>query len=345
MKLTGEPITLNLMTTFRIAHGADDQRHNVIACIEQDGITGLGEAPGVVYHGETQAGILAYLESVAPLIGDDPFLLESTLRRMPSGSRAARSAVDTALHDLWGKLIGQPLHRLFGLDPTQIPLTSFTIPMDEPQRMAERASQSGYPIIKVKVGGDQDEAVIKAIREATNARLRLDANAGWGREQALRIIPHLMDYDIELIEQPLPAADLEGLIWLRQQLRSQGIRVPIFADESVKSAQDVVAHRDAVDGVVIKLAKTGGLREAMRAIAVARALEKQVMISCMVETTLGVTAAAHIAPLCDYVDLDGPLLIRDDPFEGLRYHGAQLILPTAPGLGVARKQASVSAPA
>ncbi len=337
MKLTSEPITLDLITTFRIAHGADNQRHNVIACLEHDGITGLGEAPGVVYHGETQAGILAYFESLAPVLGDDPFLIETILNRLPAGSRAARAALDSALHDLWGKYLGQPLYRLFGLDPQQVPLTSFTIPMDEPQVMAERARQSGYPIIKVKLGGNQDEAIVKAIRQATDARLRLDANAGWSHEQALEIIPRLMDYDIELIEQPLPADDLEGLIWLRNQLRARKIPAPIFGDESVKSARDVVAFQDAVDGVVIKLAKTGGLREALRAIAVARALDKQVMIGCMVETTLGVTAAAHLAPLCDFVDLDGPLLIRNDPFEGLRYQGARLILPTAPGLGVNRK--------
>jgi L-Ala-D/L-Glu epimerase len=339
MKLTAEPITLDLITTFRIAHGADDQRHNAIACLDYKDVQGFGEAPGVVYHGETQEGILTYLESAASLIGDDPYLIDAILKQLPVGSRAARCAVDVALHDLWGKLVGQPLYRLFGLDPEQIPLTSFTIPMDEPSRMAERARHSGYPIIKVKVGGNQDEAVIKAIRQATDARLRLDANAGWQREQALQLIPRLVDYEVELIEQPLPINDLEGLVWLRNQLRAQGIHVPIFADESVKSARDVAAHQEAVDGVVIKLAKTGGLREAYRAIAVARALDKQVMISCMVETTLGVTAAAHLAPMCDFVDLDGPLLIRNDPFEGIHYQGAQLILPDAPGLGVKRKQA------
>jgi L-alanine-DL-glutamate epimerase-like enolase superfamily enzyme len=200
--------------------------------------------------------------------------------------------------------------------------------------MAEQASRSGYPIIKIKVGSDQDEAIVRAIRSATGARLRLDANAGWSRQQAAELIPRLAQYDLEMVEQPLPVGDIEGLHWLRQQLRDQQIHMPIFADESIKSSRDIIAHAGAVDGVVIKLAKTGGLREAMRLIAVARAFELQVMVSCMVETSLGVTAAAHLAPLCDYVDLDGPLLIRNDPFQGLRYEGAQIILPDSPGLGV-----------
>lgn len=334
MKLSWEPITLDLITTFRIAHGASDQRHNVITHLEHAGLDGLGEGPGVTYHGETQAGIIAYLESVIYLLGDDPFLIEDVLNRLPPGSRAARAALDVALHDLWGKLLGQPIYRLMGLDPQKIPETSFTISMDDPQVMARSAKDSGYPIIKIKVGGAQDEQVVAAIREATPARLRLDANAGWSREQALELIPRLAQYDIEMVEQPLPVGDIEGLKWLRQQLRNQGAYPPIFADENVKSARDVAAHHGAVDGVVIKLAKTGGIREALRAIHTARSLDMQVMIGCMVESSLGVTAAAHLAPLCDMVDLDGPLLIRDDPYKGLTYEGARIILPDEPGLGV-----------
>ena len=334
MKLSWEPITLDLKTTFRIAHGASDQRFNVVVYLQHSGLQGLGEAPGVTYLGESQAGIIAYLESVPHLSDDDPALLEDILRRLPPGSGAARAALDMALHDLWGKLVGQPLYRLFGLNPARIPPTSFTVAIDQPEVMAEQARRSGYPIIKIKLGSDQDEAIVRAIRGATDARLRVDANAGWSREQAAELIPRLAQYDLELVEQPLPFGDIQGLHWLRKQLHDQHIYVPIFVDESVKSARDVAAHAGAVDGVVIKLAKTGGLREAMRAIAVARALDMQVMVSCMVETNLGVTAAAHLAPLCDYVDLDGPLLIRNDPFQGLSYQGPQIALPDSPGLGV-----------
>jgi L-alanine-DL-glutamate epimerase-like enolase superfamily enzyme len=338
MNLSWEPVTLDLKTTFRIAHGASDQRHNVIARVEHAGIYGHGEAPAVAYHGETQAGIMAYLESAAPLLGEDPFLIEDALHRLPGGSLAARAALDVALHDLWGKLVGQPLYRLFGLNPQSIPPTSYTVPIGDPEQTAERAQKSGFPIIKIKVGGGQDETAVAAVRKVTDARLRLDANAGWSRQQALELVPRLVQYDLELIEQPLPVGDVEGLAWLRRRLNEQQIHIPIFADENVKSARDVAAYHGAADGVVIKLAKTGGLREAFRAIAVARALDMQVMIGCMVESTLGVTAAAHLAPLCDYVDLDGPLLIRNDPFTGVRYNGAELILPSTPGLGAARKE-------
>jgi L-alanine-DL-glutamate epimerase-like enolase superfamily enzyme len=228
---------------------------------------------------------------------------------------------------------------LLGLSPHRIPESSFTIAIAEPQEMAAAARRSSYPIYKIKVGGENDEAMLAVVRKATTARLRLDANAGWSREHALELIPRLAQYDIELVEQPLPVGDIEGLKWLRRKLRAQKINIPIFADENVKSSRDVAAHQGAVDGVVIKLAKTGGIREAIRAIAVARAMDMQVMMGCMVETSLGVTAAAHLASLCDFVDLDGPLLITNDPFVGIRYSGAQISLPEMPGLGVSlRKQ-------
>jgi len=326
--LTFEPITLNLRTPFRIAHGVSEQRHNVIAHIDD----GLGEAAAVAYHGETQAKIMDYLAAVLDRVSDDPFALETTLNSLPIGSQAARAAIDLALHDRWGKRLGQPLFRLFGLASDRLPLTSFTIAMDEPDVMAQRAKDANLPIIKIKLGGADDEAMVRAIRSATTAKLRVDANAGWTREQAADLIPRLAQYDLEFVEQPLPVGDIEGLRWLR----AQNFGVPIFADEPIKMAKDVAAHVGAVDGVVIKLMKTGGLREALRAIAVARAHDLQIMIGCMIETSIGVTAAAHLAPLCDYADLDGPLLIANDPYRGVQYDGARLILPDAPGLGVTR---------
>ena len=184
MKLHWEPIILELRTTFRVAHGASDQRHNVLVYLDD----GVGEAAAVPYYGETQAGIIEYLQSV-PDLGDDPFDMDAVLAKRPVGSRAARSAIDEALHDLWGKKLGQPLYTLFGLSPNNLPLTSFTIGMDEPEVMAEQAKASGYPILKVKLGSEKDEAIVKDIREVTNSKLRVDANAGWSREQALQIIP------------------------------------------------------------------------------------------------------------------------------------------------------------
>ena len=333
MKLHWEPITLDLKKTFRIAHGASDQRFNVLVFLDD----GVGEAAAVPYYGETQEGIIKYFKTT-PDLGDDPFDIDSILERRPPGSRAARSAIDEALHDLWGKKLGQPLYRLFGLNPGKLPLTSFTIGMDEPAVMAEQARGSGFPILKIKLGSDRDEEIVAAISKATTAKLRVDANAGWSREQALNIIPRLAEYDLEFIEQPLAVEDVEGYFWLKEKLRARKVNLPIFADETAKTSKDVAKLAGAVDGVVVKLMKAEGIREALRTIHTARAHDMQVMLSCMVETSVGVTAAAHLAPLCDYADLDGPLLIKNDPYSGLKYNGARFSLPEGAGLGVIRIQ-------
>jgi L-alanine-DL-glutamate epimerase-like enolase superfamily enzyme len=251
----------------------------------------------------------------------------------PAGSRAARSAIDEALHDLWGKKLGQPLYKLFGLNPGKLPLSSFTIGMDDPEVMAEQARLSGYPILKIKLGSEKDEEIVAAICKATTAKLRADANAGWSRERALQIIPRLADYGLEFIEQPLAVDDVEGYFWLKDKLRVAKVGIPIFADETAKTSHDVVKLAGAIDGVVVKTMKSEGIREALRMIHTARAHDMQIMLSCMVESSVGVTAAAHLAPLCDYVDLDGPLLIRNDPYRGLKYDGAKITLPDGRGWG------------
>ena len=332
MKLHWESLTLDLRTTFRVAHGASDQRHNVLVFLDD----GVGEAAAVPYYGETQEGIIEYLKSV-PDLGDDPFDIDAVLSKRPAGSRAARSAIDQALHDLWGKRLGQPLYRLFGLNPNNVPLTSFTIGMDEPEIMAEQAKESGYPILKVKLGGEQDEEIVAAICKATDARLLADANAGWSRERALQIIPRLAGYGLEFVEQPLAVDDVEGFFWLKEQLRARNVDIPIFADETAKTSRDVARLAGAIDGVVVKTMKSEGIREALRMIHTARAHDMQIMLSCMIESSVGVTASAHLAPLCDYADLDGPLLIKNDPYRGLNYDGAKFALPDGPGLGVVRK--------
>jgi L-alanine-DL-glutamate epimerase-like enolase superfamily enzyme len=332
MQLTWEGVTLKLKTTFRLARSTSDERHNVLAHLDE----GVGEAAAVPHYGDTQASLMDDLARAAAGLGEDPNLIDDILNRLPPMSQAARAAVDIALHDLWAKRLGQPLCRLLGLNPSRLPQTSFTIAIDEPEVMAERARQSSLPILKLKLGSADDEAIVAAVRRATPARLRVDANAGWTREKAARLIPRLAQYDLEFVEQPLPAGDLEGFRWLR----AQNPGVPIYGDESVKTSADVARHAGLLDGVVVKLMKTGGLREALRTIAVARALDMRVMLSCMVESSVGVTAAAHLAPLCDYVDLDGPLLIANDPFEGIRYEGATITLPDLPGIGVTRRPSS-----
>ncbi|HCM25942.1 MAG TPA: dipeptide epimerase [Treponema sp.] len=333
MKLSWEPLTLDLKVPFRVAHGASDRRFNVLVRLDDGSDEGLGEAAAVPYYGESREGIVAYLETVGDP-GDDPFDLDGVLARRPPGSRAARAAIDGALHDLWGKRLGQPLHRLWGLSPASLPSTSFTIGLDEPGAMAARAKASGHPILKIKLGSERDEEIIAAVRRATPAILRVDANAGWSRERALRLLPLLADCGVELVEQPLAADDAEGYFWLRGKMHAMKLAVPIFADESVKDSRDVAALAGALDGVVVKTMKSEGLREALRMIHTARAFDLKIMLSCMVESSVGVTAAAQLAPLCDYADLDGPLLIRNDRWEGLRYEGAKLVLPEGPGAGL-----------
>jgi L-alanine-DL-glutamate epimerase-like enolase superfamily enzyme len=326
-------MTLDLRTTFRVSHGASDQRHNVLVKIEHEGLVGYGEAAAVFYYGDTQESLMAYLNAL-PSLGDDPFLLEDILNSLPPGPQSARAAVDIALHDLWGKMLGQPLFHLFGLTPAPLPATSFTIGIDTPEVMAARVRELNYPIIKVKLDAENAEATVAAIRQATTARLRVDANAAWNPEQALDLITRLSQYDLELVEQPLAPGDAKPYLWLHDQLRARGVTTPIFADESIKTSRDVAVHAGVADGVVVKLMKTGGLREALRAIHTARAHGMKIMLSCMIESSVGVSAAAHLAPLCDHLDLDGPLLIANDPFCGLQYDGANLFIPDALGLGV-----------
>ena len=333
MKLSVYPMTLDLRTTFRVSHGASDQRHNVLVRIDHEDLTGYGEAAAVFYYGETQESLTTYLKSI-PSLGEDPFALEDMLNSLPDGPLAGRAAVDIALHDLWGKMLGQPLYRLFGLSPSPLPQTSFTISIDAPEVMAQRAKESKYPIIKIKLDAHAPEAQVAAIRQVTDACLRVDANAAWAPEQALEIITRLAPYDLEMAEQPLSSRDPEPYHWLHDQLRARGVTTPVFADESVKTARDVARFAGAVDGVVVKLMKSGGLRETLRTIHIARAHDMQIMLSCMIESSVGVTAAAHLAPLCDYLDLDGPLLIANDPFKGIRYEGANIFIPDGPGIGI-----------
>ncbi len=326
MRLSFEPITLNLRRPFHIAHGVSHTRRNVLVRLEG----GVGEAAAVAYHGETAESIGAYLSALDLGNVDDPSALDDVLGSLPPGSAAARAAVDMALHDLWGQRLGQPLYRLLGLNPNRIPPTSFTIAIDTPEEMARAASSATESIVKIKLGSADDEARIRSVRNATRARLRADVNGGWTREQARRFLPLLKEFDVDIVEQPLPAADVEGL----RELMSLRPRPQIFVDESIFTSADILAHRGSVDGVVVKLAKCGGIREAVRQIAVAGAAGMDVMLGCMVETSVAVTAAAHLAPLVQHVDLDGPLLIDNDPASGVRYMGGRLVLPAGPGLGL-----------
>ncbi|WP_457628797.1 dipeptide epimerase [Oceanithermus sp.] len=328
MHLDWQTYTLELAHPFRIAHGTSQTRTAVFVDLEG----GLGEAAVVNYHGESVEAVAAYLEAARARLEDAPTSLQGRLARLPAGgSRAARAALEMALFDLWGQALGAPLWRLFGLDAGRAPPTSFTVAMGDPEEMASLARAAKMPVLKLKLGSAGDLARLEAVRAARpDARIRVDANGGWTLETARRLLPELVRLGVEFLEQPLPPEERAAYGELKGSL-------PLFADEPIKTVRDVVDWAPYVDGVVIKLAKSGGLAPARAMIEAARGLGLQVMLGCMVETRLAVGAAAHLAPLADHADLDGPLLIKNDPFKGLGYDGARLVLPRRPGLGITRR--------
>ena len=323
--MQSDVVRLELINPWRISHGVSVARSTVI--IERDG--GFGEAAVVPYLGESSDEIIAALDAlVAAEENERPIGGVSESVEMPA-SRAAFCALDLARFDALGRKRGVPLWEVLGADGASPIETSITVAMDTPDEMARRVREAGASIVKLKLGGSDDEAIVEAVRGITNATLRLDANGGWSREQAARLIPRLARFDIELVEQPLAADDRDGFSWLR----AQGVGVPIFADESVASVEDVDALASSLDGVVIKLRKFGGILAARAAIERARERGLRTMMGCMIESSLAITAAAHLALGCDLADLDAPLLIGNDPFDGVSYSGSTIRLPTRPGIG------------
>jgi o-succinylbenzoate synthase len=334
MRLNARAFHLKLSTPFRISRGVQTISENILVAITHEGLTGYGEASPAEFYGDSPATTLATLQQFANELGDDPCLIEEILERLDrlmGHNPAAKAAVDMALYDLVGKLLNVPLYRLLGLNPQQAAVTSFTIGIDTPEKMAEKARQaSDYPILKIKVGTRNDLENVRAIRAVSQATLRVDANAGWTVKEAIRNINALAEYGIEFVEQPIAPHDLEGLRLIRQQ-----VPVPIIVDESCVTVEDIPRLVGCVDGINIKLMKCGGINRALKMIHTARAHHLQVMIGCMIESGLAITAAAHLTPLVDYADLDGNLLIADDPCPGVRVAQGKLLLPSAAGLGVA----------
>ena len=343
MKLDFEVIELRTKHAFHIARqSAPPVRRSVVVRLrDADGAEGWGEAPATPYYGETAdtvAAVLPLLSDVLATAADgDPFALErieAALAHAIGRNPAARVAISAALHDLVGKRLGIPVWKLWGLDPAAAPRSSFTIGIDELEVMRQKVREAaGYPILKIKVGTPRDAEILRMIRdEAPEKTLRVDANTGWTAKEAIRRIPMLEEFGVEFVEQPLPPEDLEGLRLVRKRSR-----LPIVADESCEVASDVARLAGAVDGVNIKLAKCGSLREAARIVHAARAHGMSVMIGCMIESTLGIAAALQLTPLVDYVDLDGSALLASDPFAGpgLEPDG-RLRFNDAPGLGVTR---------
>ena len=336
MKLTAQVVDLHTANKeFRIARSVQSAFQVVILRLEHGGQVGLGEAaPSAYYGGENVEAILQTVEAAGPLLGDDPFRIEDLVARLGEAfpeRYATVCGIDIALHDLVGKLLATPIYRLLGLSPERAPVTSYTISIDEPQLMAERAAAAAksFKVLKIKVGTERDDQRLAAIRAVTDVPLRLDANTGWDKEETVRHLERWADLGIEFVEQPIPPGDNQALRWIRQ--RSP---VPIMADESCVDSADLPGLVDCVDAVNIKLMKCKGLREAVRMIAIARAHGMKIMLGCMLETSVAITAAAHLSPLVDYADLDGNLLLANDPFAGVTVEDGRLVLPSGPGLGI-----------
>ena len=334
LHLEAEVLELTTRHPFLIARGGQALHHTVwVRVRDDDGCVGWGEAAPTTYYGESPETVLAALKLYAPHLPRDPFDLESTeraLRNTLADNPSARAALSTALHDLVGKRLGVPLYRLWGLDPAATPISTFTIGLDTADKIRAKVLEAEpYPVLKVKLGTNRDDEILRTIRGATDKELRVDANCGWTRKQAIRMLPMLEEFGVTVLEQPLPAHDREGLAAV-----TRTARIPIIADESCLVATDIPPLVGVVDGINIKLAKCGSLREALRMIAVARAHGMMVMVGCMIESSIAITAAAHVTPLVDIVDLDGAALLASDPFEGATIEQGRIVLPSGPGLGV-----------
>ena len=334
LRVQAEILTLKTKHPFKIARGHQDSCRTVLVKVtDSDGIEGWGEAAPQRFYGETCETVLAALDVYAPVLPNDPFELdaaEQALELAMVGNNSARAALSTALHDLVGKRLGVPIWKLWGLDAAKAPLSTFTIGIDTPDIIKKKVIEAAqYPVLKIKLGLDNDLEILKAIREVTDRELRVDANCGWTRKQAIRMLPVLEEYGVTVLEQPLMPEDLEGLAVV-----ARASRIPVIVDESCLVATDIPRLVGLVDGINIKLAKTGSLREALRMIAIARAHHLMVMVGCMIESSIGITAAAHFTPLVDIADLDGAALLARDPYVGASIDGGQIRLPTGPGLGV-----------
>jgi L-alanine-DL-glutamate epimerase-like enolase superfamily enzyme len=333
MHITYHTIDLELKHPFRISRSVTKLKKNVIVHIDE----GIGEAAPSRYYGEDADTVTKCLEKVKDQLGDDLHQLESVLShldRQIEGNYSAKAAIDMALHDLVAKRLNIPVYRLLGLDGSKPLTTSYTIGIDTPKMMKEKTKQAkDFLVYKVKVGVEGDVEMVKAVREVTDAKIRVDANAGWKADEASDKITKLKKYEIEFVEQPIDPKDKAGLKRIKEESD-----IPIIIDEQLMTSKDIPGFVGCCDGINIKLAKCGGIREALRMIHTARAHGLKVMLGCMVESSVGIAAAAHLGSLADFLDLDGNLLLSNDPFEGLIIKKGKYHLTDRPGLGVVSKQ-------
>lgn len=334
MKLDYRHYELKLKHTFTISRSSRDVVPVVLLTFEKDGIIAFGEASPNARYNETPETVEEFLGRIDLGKLSDPFKIEyinDYLDSLSEHDASAKAAIDIAMHDWIGKKTGVPLYKFFGAEKEKTPLSTFTIGIDTPEVTVQKVKEAaGYPVLKIKVGLPNDTEIIEAVRGVTDKPLRVDANEGWKtKEDALEHINWLSTQNVEFIEQPMPAAQIEDVRWLRERAS-----MPIIADEAVSSIYAIPELATAYDGINIKVQKNGGLLKARKMIYAARANKMKIMLGCMIESSVGITAAAHLSPLVDWNDLDGNVLISNDPFKGAANENGRIVLNDDAGLGV-----------
>lgn len=333
MKIKIFPIDLELIDTFRISRESRSVQKTLIVELFDNGFSGFGEATATKYYGQSIDSMLNILERLNAEIGDyhfetpQQFLYDFEF--ILNDNSFVKCALDCAAHDLYGKKIGKPVYDLWGLKWKNTPMTSYTIGIDSIDKMIEKIKKMPWPIYKIKLGAKEDIKIIEALRKHTNSVFRVDANNGWNAKQTIEYSNILKEMNVEFIEQPLPPSDIDGM---KQVFEKSAL--PVIADESCLVESDIKKCFGYFHGINIKLMKCGGLIAAQRMIMEAREYNMEIMVGCMTESSVGVSAIAHLLPLIDYLDMDGPLLIKNDPADGVRYDYGKIILPRRNGLGV-----------
>lgn len=331
LSLRMEPADLPLKHAFTIARGSEEIARTLVFRLRWNDIDALGECAPSARYRESVDSVRAHFAAHPLDSNASPYVIDALLDGRPP---AARCGLDLALHDAIGKDLERPLWQLLGLDPATTPITSFTIGIAPVDEMVAKVRETGnHPILKIKLGTGNEIEAIAAIRDIYRGTLRIDANEGWTPEQAVAMLRELERFEIEFCEQPIPAGAPEKLRYVRERTK-----IPIVVDEDSKDANDLAPLIGCVDGVNVKLVKCGGIRGALAMIHTARALGMRIMLGCMVESAICTTAAAHLSPLVDWADLDGPFLTASDPFSGVAYQNGKLILPDGPGLGVTERR-------
>ncbi len=332
MKLRFHPFTLHLQHTFAISHGKRDTQQTLVVELTDGSQRGFGEAAAISYYGVTVDDMMAALEKIRPMIEAGGALAPEALWEQCAPhlqhNPFALCALDMAMHDLWGKKMGLPLYKLWELDPTFTPLTNYTIGIDSVENMVKKMQAFPWPLYKIKLGTNEDLKIVRELRSHTDALFRIDANGAWSVEETLRNVRSLRELRVEFIEQPLPASDWEGMKRLHKKTT-----LPLIADESCIGEADIQRCYGMFDGVNIKLAKCGGITPALRMIRQARNLGLKVMVGCMTESSVGISAVAQLLPLLDYADMDGAMLLRQDVAEGVRFIEGKVCFSERTGTG------------